>query len=55
MKIHGNVKCNCGNRWSIHNNKEKEQSINCAEFQPNKRYTRKLKIIEALKRQLTLF
>lgn len=59
--MHGNVKCECGHRWSNHEKEDgqceypKMDICGCKEFRPNKRYARKMRIREALKRQLTLF
>lgn len=51
LNLHGNVKCTCGHRVSIHST----ELIPCVNFQPTERYIKKRKIKDALNRQLKLF
>lgn len=48
-KYHGNIKCTCGLRHSLHN-----ELLNC-EFKPNKPYIRKVNLKFIKQSQLSLF
>lgn len=64
MRVHGNVKCDCGHRKPDHYNNEgwchHPQHVNhgkcgCTFFHPNVKYVRRNKIKQAKKSQLKLF